>query len=150
MRQTLIIECERLELSNVQFHVDALMPTKLFSEIMAEMNQHGTKTRIGIGRDKTENWTLTFTAENDTSSMRIEIPRSGIDLEMNSEREFSLHFTSKVLNTVGKTCSISDTLLLQMAMDGPLSVMYRLERNVGCFLFYVAPLIEESDQSDED
>lgn len=54
----------------------------------------------------------------------------------------SIIVSAKLLMIVTKTSKISESLLLQIDDDAPLSVLYKLD-DMGHFQFFIAPYIEE-------
>eukprot|EP01027_Heterolobosea_sp_BB2_P017339 GEZU01024580.1.p2 GENE.GEZU01024580.1~~GEZU01024580.1.p2 ORF type:complete len:141 (-),score=28.59 GEZU01024580.1:110-532(-) len=138
----MIVDEERLEVPEYIPDAEALLSTALFSEVCKDLKGITDNVLISINGEH-----ISFQGTSDLIKSNIVLKAPEVDLVCN--REIAQKFNQRIIGIIGKTTTISDTVLLQMAKDAPLSALFGLDKNMGSFHFYVAPLIEDDGHTPE-
>jgi len=125
------------------------MPSGEFQRIVREIAIIGDTVKISASKDG-----IKFAVAGDMGTGSIVCKQNqGVDEEedeqivIKMEEEVSLTFALRYLNFFAKATPLAKSVSLKMSPDVPLVVEYQMEEDIGHIRFYLAPKIEEEEET---
>eukprot|EP01080_Neovahlkampfia_damariscottae_P010267 gene10267-2686_t len=137
------------ELFENTFDFEILLKSSLLGQILSTIQSNEEKLSVKIDRIE-EKVFIYFTTGNQISDSKITLSEDDIDgIEIHNKISMlnAEAYPMRIINILAKTVKVSDSCLLQIGNNQPLSVLFQLE-DTGYFQFFVAP-IQNDDFEDE-
>ncbi|KAL9642718.1 hypothetical protein ABK040_009797 [Willaertia magna] len=131
---------------------ELLFKTSTLSDLISELKGIGEKIRFSIN-NQNDIPSLIVEGSNECISAKVEVHHDEnhltISMRNSGDGLVGNVFSAKILGAIVKTGKISESVLVQLSTDAPLSVIYLLEDCVGSFRYYIAPFLEDNESDDE-
>jgi len=152
------IDEEQLGIPDMEYEVDIKLNSIGFEKIMNQLNMFGEALEIECGKDEN----VYMRTDGDAGKMQV-IMKEGdiIEYAYDDEMKLTISFSLKYLAMFSKFSKLNSICSLHMSRDQPLKMMYGLDswmeegeesdnETLNYFRFYLAPKMNENDDSDSD
>ena len=133
---------EALQLPETVYSSKVCMPSAEFSRIIRELTQLSETISIKVTQKS-----ITFEVKGDITTGEIELHRNNVDklqeqVLIECDEVVKNNFALNFLNMFCKAATLSDQVVLNMSVETPVIVEYKLGTN-GSLKFYLAPKVND-------
>eukprot|EP00186_Timspurckia_oligopyrenoides_P002510 CAMPEP_0182445690 /NCGR_PEP_ID=MMETSP1172-20130603/3729_1 /TAXON_ID=708627 /ORGANISM="Timspurckia oligopyrenoides, Strain CCMP3278" /LENGTH=323 /DNA_ID=CAMNT_0024641503 /DNA_START=60 /DNA_END=1031 /DNA_ORIENTATION=+ len=147
------IDAEHIYIPDIQYTASIKMPSSEYKRIVTDLSQIGDMITIEIGKAG-----ASFSVSGDIGKGNVCLhPTVAVDKKDKPDQEIaisyedpiSLAFSLEFMSMFAKACSLSSTVELQLTNHSPMAVNFTMDDEAGYLCYYLAPRIEEEEESGE-
>lgn len=137
----------RLFIPKIMTSATIKMNTKSFTQLINDLNQKGDNVNITV----CTNHIFLSTNKSPNTAINLDCQyHNDVNIQVNEKMSFDISFSLRFLKIFSKASNLTKNVKIEITKDFPISIIFDFPKKIGLIEYHLAPLVNDSDNSDDE